>query len=304
MDGHQHPISRREFVGALAGTAGLAGAWPVLRAEEVKERRKKRSAVERVRLGSTPVAPSRLGIGTGSQGGRVQRDLGEEGFNRLVRHAFDRGVRFIDTADMYRTHSMVGKAIQGLPREELVIQTKMLWEPFVPDALKELDRFRKEAGVDYFDIVLIHCARKKNWPEDLKKMRDGLSAAKEKGLLRAHGVSCHGLPALREVAGCPWVEVNLARVNHRGHHMDGLQGEWSEPGLAEESLGELKKIHAAGKGLIGMKIIGNGDFGDPEDREKSIRFAMTSPFVDAVVIGFKSPQEIDEAIERMDRALN
>ena len=184
-----------------------------------------------------------------------------------------------------------------------MIQTKMRWEPFVPDALKELERFRKEAGVDYFDIVLIHCAQKKNWPADLQKMRDGLSAAKEKGLLRAHGVSCHGLPALKEVAGCPWVEVDLARVNHRGHHMDGVEGKWEEPGNLEESIAELKKIHAAGKGIIGMKIVGNGDFTGAEDREKSVRFAMSSPFVDAVIMGFKSPAEIDEALQRMEVAL-
>lgn len=297
-----HGMTRREFAGAVLGTAA-AGALGRLGAEEAPDARKKRSATDRVRLGSTPVKPTRLGVGTGSQGGRVQRDLGQDGFTRLIRHAYERGIRLIDTADMYKTHQMVGEAIRGLPREELVIQTKALWEPFVPDALKEVDRFRKELGVDYLDIVLIHCARKKGWPEDLKRMRDGLSAAKEKGLVRAHGVSCHGLPALREVAACSWVEVDLARVNHRGHHMDGRDGEWSEPGLREESLAELRKIHGAGKGIIGMKIAGNGDFTDPQDREKSIQFAMSADFVDAVIMGFKSPQEIDEAIERMGRAL-
>src|SRR6185503_13563370 len=239
-DRHSQGISRREFVGtALAGTGAVVGGLPAaVLAEAGKE---KRTPFDRVQLGSTKVRPTRLGIGTGSQGGQVQRDLGKEGFRRLIRHAYDRGIRFFDTADMYRTHELLGDAIKGLPREELVIQTKMRWEPFVPDALKELERFRKEAGVDYFDIVLIHCAQKKNWPADLHKMRDGLSEAKEKGLLRAHGVSCHGLPALREVAGCKWVDVNLARVNHRGHHMDGAEGKWGEEGNLEESLAELKK---------------------------------------------------------------
>jgi 1-deoxyxylulose-5-phosphate synthase len=303
-ESHQDGISRRRFVGTLAGAAALGGLGFASGEDAPGAVKAKRSAVDRVRLGQTPVKPTRLGVGTGSSGGQVQRDLGQEAFTKLIRHAYDRGIRFIDTADMYRTHGLVKEAIRGLPREELVIQTKMLWEPFVPDAQKELERFRKEVGVDYFDTVLIHCARKKHWPDDLKRMRDGLSAAKEKGLIKAHGCSCHGLPALREVAGSPWVEVDLARVNHAGHHMDGLAGEWSEPGLREESLTELKRIHAAGKGVIGMKIIGNGDFKDPQEREKSARFAMSAPFVDAVIIGFKSPQEIDEAIDRLNRALN
>jgi aryl-alcohol dehydrogenase-like predicted oxidoreductase len=303
----ENGISRRQFVGkTLAGATAAAASLRLLEAEEPKESRPYRSAIDKLRLGNSGVVVTRLGMGTGSEGGKVQRDLGQEGFTRLIRHGYDRGIRFIDTADMYQTHSMVGKAIQGIPREELCIQTKMRWEPFVPDAaqvLQILDRFRKEVGVDYFDNVLIHCARKKGWPADLEKMRDGLSRAKEKGLLKAHGVSCHGLPALREVAATRWVDVNLARVNHRGHHMDGTHGEWSEPGLMEESIAELKKIHAAGKGLIGMKITGNGDFREPEERERSVRFAMSSPFVDAVIMGFKSPQEIDEALGRINAAL-
>ncbi len=303
----QHPISRREFVArTVAGTAAVSLGLPLLGGEENgKKEKTKRSAVDKVTLGNSKVTVTRLGIGTGSNGGKVQRDLGQEGFNRLVRHAYDRGIRFIDTADMYKIHEMVREAIKGLPREELFIQSKIMWEPFIPKSITEvLDRFRKELGVEYLDHVLIHCATKKGWPGTLESMRDGLSAAKEKGIVRAHGVSCHGLPSLQEVADCKWVDVNLARCNHLGLHMDGEKGAWSEGGNKSEAINQLKRIHAAGKGVIGMKIIGNGDFTKPEEREQSIQFAMKAPFLDAVVIGVKSPQEIDEAIERMDRALN
>ncbi len=305
--GMDRPIGRREFVlKTLAGTAAAAGAIPALGAEDTsREAKAKRSAIDRVVLGKSGVKPTRLGIGTGSNGGAVQREIGQESFTRLLRHAYDRGVRFIDTADMYRIHEMVGKAIKDLPRGELVIQSKMMWEPIQPPKpLEVLDRFRKELGVETIDILLIHCAQRKNWPEDLKRMRDAFSEAKEKGIIRAHGVSCHGLPALREVAACGWVDVNLARCNHRGHHMDGATGKWSEASIQDDAVAELKKIHTAGKGVIGMKIVGNGDFKEAADREKSVRYAMTAPFIDAVVIGVKSPAEVDEAIDRLDRALN
>ena len=292
-------LSRRQFVGrTLAGASGVLGGLPLLAGEA----KGPPAAAEKVRLGGTKVTVTRLAMGTGSNGGQVQRDLGQEGFTRLIRHGWERGIRFIDTADAYRTHGMVREAIRGLPRDELVIQTKMGWKP-LPDVGKELDRFRKELGVEVIDIVLIHNADQKGWPQSLERMRDALGAAKEKGIIRAHGVSVHGLPGLREVAGCKWVEVALLRINHAGRHMDGAKGEWQETSDRPAALEEIRKVHAAGKGVIGMKIIGNGDFQEAGDREKSIQFVLGCPFVDAVDIGFKSPREIDEAIERMDRVL-
>jgi diketogulonate reductase-like aldo/keto reductase len=294
-------LGRRAFNRGAAGAALAVGALP--RFLSAAEAGGKRSAVDRVALGATKVRITRLGIGTGSQGGKVQRDLGEEAFTKLVRHAWDRGIRYVDTADNYKMHGLVKKAIQGLPREELVLLTKMKWEP-IPDVAKELDRFRQELGVDYFDVVLIHCVQKESWAADLEKMRDGLSAAKEKGIVRAVGSSAHGLPGLRGAAACPWIDVQLARVNHKGHHMDGATGQWAEASDAPAAWTEIRKIRAAGKGVLGMKLVGNGDFTDADDREKAVQAVVKSGCVDAMTIGFKSPAEVDEAIERIDRALN
>jgi 1-deoxyxylulose-5-phosphate synthase len=296
-------ISRRDFVGrAIAGTFAAAGCLPVIGAEAQAPKQVKRSAFDQVKLGPKVIA-TRLAMGTGSDGGSVQRAMGQDSFTRMVRHAYDRGLRFIDTADPYKTHEMVREAIRGLPREKLTIQTKLPWGGN-PDVAKELDRFRKELGTEYIDIVLLHNTSPAGWPEKLEKLRDGLSAAKEKGIVRAVGVSVHGLPGLREVARCKWVEVALLRLNHKGHHMDGDKGEWAEPGRLEDALAEIRKIAEAGKSVIGMKLIGNGDFKDAEEREKSIRFVLSKPFITAVDMGFKSPAEVDEAIERIDRALN
>lgn len=299
-------VSRREFLSvAAAGASGLVSGGSRIAGilEAAVQEKPRLSVTDRVALGRTPVRLTRLGLGTGTKGGKIQRDLGAEGFARLVRHAYDRGLRYIDTADAYKMHDLVGRAIRGLPREELVLLSKVRIKPDV-DVAAELDRFRRELGTEYLDIVLIHCATKPGWPADLQRMRDGLSAAKEKGVVRAVGVSCHGLPALREVAGCAWVEVCLARINHDGTKMDGPTGAWAEPGDQAAGAAEVKKIHDAGKGVLGMKIMGEGAYQTPEEREKSIRFVVGGRYVDAMTIGFKSPEEIDEAMERIDRALN
>jgi len=296
-----HPLTRRQF---LVRSTALAGAALLAPSTLPAASPGKRTAVDLVELGKTGLKLSRLGIGTGSQGGKVQRDLGREGFNRLIRYAYDKGVTYIDTAENYRTHEFIREAIQGLPREKLFIQTKM---PGVPEKpLEVLDRYRRELGVDYLDSVLSHFATTDNWDEQRRRVLDALEEAKQKKIILAHGVSCHGLPALRRATQVDWVDVHLVRLNPQGRHVDGPTEKWN-PGVNEttvpEVVQELKAMRAKGRGIIGMKLIGNGEFNAPEDREKSIRYAMQCGLLDAVVIGFASPAEIDEAIERMNRAL-
>src|SRR3954469_15403878 len=239
-------LNRREFLksSAAALSIGLGapqGAWAAAR-----------TATDQVTLGKSGVRLSRLGIGTGSNNGQVQRDLGQAGFPRLVHAAFERGVTYIDTAHNYQTHGMVREAIKGLPREKLYIQTKMPWDrpQFYDHPVEALDKFRSELGVDYIDSLLLHCATKNTWPTDLRPMQDAFSEAQHKGVIRIKGVSCHGLPALRAATGVDWVDVHLARVNAQGHHMDGLTGEWTEPGDRDAAMGELRAMHAKGRGII------------------------------------------------------
>lgn len=293
-------MDRRTFVQTVAGSVLGLGALPAAAAEKAEG---KPSATDRVTLGNTKVRPTRLGIGTGSNGGNVQRSLGHEGFAKLVRHAWDRGVRYLDTAGNYNMHALVKKAIEGLPREELVILTKV-WLSQNLDVPQTLERFRQEVGTDYFDVVLLHCVMKPTWPEDLKKHRDDLSAAKAKGIVRAVGVSTHGMPGLTQIAGCNWVEVALLRMNHNGAHMDGPTGKWAEKVDHEAAVAEIRKIKATGKGVLGMKLAGNGDFTNADDRQKAVQFVFGNKLADAVTIGCKSPAEVDEAIENINRALN
>ncbi len=268
-------------------------------------RRLVRTATDLVPLGKEGPLICRLGLGTGSDGGNVQRALGTEGFNRLVRYAYERGITFFDTADQYKTHSFVRDAVKGLPREDLWIQTKMAWDsPAPPERpLEVLERFLRELGMDYIDSLLIHCATAADWDEQLRPMMDAFSEAKKRGLIRYHGVSCHGLPALRRAVHCDWIEVHLARVNPQGEHIDGVDGTWGEPGNVPEAMREIEAMHAKGRGVIGMKMIGGGHFVEPTERERALQYAMNCGFVDSVVVGFASTFEVDEAIQRMNRAL-
>lgn len=293
------PIGRREFIGR-----SLAGAAAAIHGASCAAAQARKTATDRVPLGKTSIKITRLGFGTGTNGGKVQRMLGEEALAALIRHAYDRGVRYIDTAPNYLCFEYMRRALKDLPREELVILAKVSWSD-PKGVAPQLENIRKTLGIDYLDIALLHGVTKAGWAADLSKLRDELSDAKSKGLIRAHGLSVHSIQTLREVpAASAWVDVALCRINHTGQYMDGYTGQWKEPGEHADAIAGIRKVREAGIGILGMKICANGDFKTPEEREKSIQFVWKSGLVDATVIGFKAPAEVDEAIERIERALN
>ena len=290
-------LSRRQFLERTAVAVG--GLW-LASGSSLARQAAKRTAVDQVTLGQTGLKLSRLGCGTGTNSGNVQYGLGREAFNKLIRYDYDQGITYFDCAQSYRTFEWLGGAIKGLPREKLFLQSKVPGQP--GNVLEAIDHHRKVFDTDYIDSLLIHCMVKDAWTDEYKRIMDGFEEAKEKKWIRAKGVSCHSLPALRTAAASPWAEVHLVRVNPQTSHIDGLEETWDRSGHdLSPVLAELKTMRAKGRGIIGMKIVGNGDFTDPADREKSIRFAMSRPELDAVVIGFKSTAEIDEAIRRMNQ---
>ena len=268
----------------------------------------RRSATDWVTLGKSDVKVTRLAFGTGTHGGRIQRELGQKDFTRLVRHAYERGIRFFESADNYdQMHEMLAEALKGIPRENYRLMTKLRWQNLAREGYKPMDdieRFRRELNSDYFDIFLLHNVKTNTWPKDLEPLRDALSEAKHKQLIRCHGCSGHGLLPIRAYPGNSWIDVALMRVNHDGTRMDNLRDEAGVPGVREEVLPTIEKVHAQGTGVLGMKIMGEGKFITPEQRDASIKFVMQFGKVDAVTIGFKSTAEIDEAIERMNIHLN
>jgi 1-deoxyxylulose-5-phosphate synthase len=287
-------MKRREFIErslATAGAVALGGALPAGGAVV-----RPKTATEWVPLGKTGLRIPFLGIGTGTIGTNHQSNqtrIGQEAFNRLIRHAYDRGVRYIDAADAYGSHAYIKEAIKGLPREAFYIQTKIISRS-ATEAKTDLDRFRQEMGTDYFDSVLVHVVTQPTWLDDFKGVRDVLSDAKEKKVVRAHGVSCHSLGALKAASESPWVEVDLARMNPKGLHMDGSP---------EEVCDVLDRMHASGKGVIGMKILGQGDLAGENERDAALRFALSQNCLNAMVIGFEKPEQIDDVLGRMNKLL-
>lgn len=297
-------LNRREFLaGAAAVGASLCGREGARGAEAGSAVASRPAATTRpavsdtIVLGKTGIKTSRLAIGTGTDGGSQQRGIGPEKFNRLLRYGLDQGVRWWDTADMYKTQTMIGPTLKELKRDQIVITSKT-WCRDKNDAdyvRKDLDKFRKELNTDYIDIVLLHCMEDPKWPEKMKPHMDALSEAKQKGWIRAHGVSCHSLGALQAAANEPWVEIDLARFNPYAEIMDVPKAE--EVNKVAET---LALMHSRGKAVYAMKLIGNGHF-KSEQIDKSLRFALSKPFITGLNIGFTSPDQIDDISRRIER---
>jgi predicted aldo/keto reductase-like oxidoreductase len=302
-------LTRRDFIRHSAGAAGAIGLATINSDLVEAAEPAVRTATDWVQLGrlsKNKLMITRLGMGTGSINGRVQMELGQPAFNKLIQYGFDRGIRYIDTAKNYLTYGMIREAIKPLPRDKFFLLSKMPSGGTGPqDPLKVIDQYRKDLGTDYIDALLIHCTVTADWPERMKVVMDAFDEAQARGWIRAKGMSCHGLSALRVAAKSDWLEVQLARINPQGHHVDGDNptNPHDPNGKVPEAMKEIKSMHDKGRGVIAMKLVGNGDFTSADDREKAARYVMSCGFVDACVMGFKSPAEIDEGIERVNRAL-
>jgi aryl-alcohol dehydrogenase-like predicted oxidoreductase len=288
--------SRRDFLksglvaGALAGSGTLAlGAA-------------RKSATDWVTLGRSNVSVTRLAFGTGSMSGQVQASLGQQEFTRLVRYAYDRGIRFYETSESYgETPRMLGMALQGLPRESYRIMNKVTTFHNV-DPHAKLEDLRKTVNTDYFDIMLLHWQHTATWPQDTGHWQDAILTAEQKKTIVSHGASVHGLPALRQVPGNKWLDVAMIRVNHNGTRMDAEVPDTAELGNVPEVVRHVQQARKEGMGVISMKLIGEGVF-NREDRQKAMRFAFQTAGVDSVTVGYKNTAEIDEALENLNLAL-
>ena len=299
-------IERRQFLGrAVTGSAGAMAAATVAPSSAAAPPAKPASVdpTAMVRLGKH-LEVSRIGMGFGMKAWLRQSNLtkrGQEHADDMIRYAYDQGVRFFDNADIYGSHQYIARALADKPRESYAIASKVWFHPSgIPDedrgdADEVVKRFLKECKTDYLDLVQIHCMTRRDWTTQMRKQMDLLAGLKERGLIRAHGVSCHAIPAIEAAADEPWVDVVHVRINPSGIKMD-------KP--VEQLLPALKKVSAAGRGVIGMKLIGEGAFADDrEKREESIRFVIDTRLVDVMVVGFEVPGEIDEMKDVVRRNL-
>lgn len=283
-------MKRREFLRTALGAAcATALARPLLAAEETPFR-----ATDPIVLGPRKIACTRLFQGTGSNGWNhasdQTRQLGIDGLAKLLHEGFDSGLTSWDAADMYGSHPHLGHALAtGVPREKVTILTKS--RATTDEGMRaDIERFRKELGTDVIDILLLHCLEDPNWPTTMRSAMDVVTEYQQKGVIRSKGVSCHSLGALKAAVKEPWVEIDLARINPHSVWMD------ADPATVVSVLREMK---AAGKGVIGMKILGAGKLVDRAD--ESLRFVLNLDCVDAITIGFTSAAQRADIVSRIAR---
>ncbi len=289
-------MKRREFI--LRSAYGVGAAWLSSsglgnQAWALASLPRKFNASDTVTLGATGIKTSRLAMGTGTVGyghRSNQTALGVDGLSRLLLNGYDNGLRFFDAADSYGSHPHVAETLKHVPRDKVTVLTKS-WARDAASARADLDRFRRELGTDYLDICLMHCLTEADWTDRYRGVMDVFSEAKQKGIIRAHGCSCHSIEALRAAARSPWVEVDLARINPIGSHMD------SDP---ETVTAILKQMRASGKAVVGMKILGQGDLRNRQD--EAIKFALSLGVLDAFTIGAESKGEQEDLIRRIAAA--
>jgi len=288
-------FSRRDFLktGLVAGTLATVGTLPL---------QARQTATDVVTLGKSGMKVTRLAFGTGSNNGHVQSSLGQEKFTSLVHYAYDRGIRFFETAESYTTPAMLGIALKGIPRENYQLMHKVTTDPGV-DPQVRFDQMRRISDTEYFDIMLLHYQHTPNWVAETARWQDGILEAQHKKTILRRGASVHGLPALRQVPGNKWLEIAMIRMNHNGTRMDAQDYNASGPGDVSEVVRHVKQVQSEGMGVISMKLVGDGTFTQHIDRAAAMKFAFRNAGVDCVTVGFKSPQEIDEAIDNLNAAL-
>ncbi len=290
------PFTRRDFLKTSIAAGTVASVGTSLHAAPP-------SATDTVTLGKCGLKVSRLAFGTGTDNGAVQAALGQQEFSRLIHYAYDRGIRFFETAEAYETPAMLGEALKPFPRESYQLMTKVTTDPGA-DPHQHFNQMRRTSQTEYFDIMLLHWQHTADWVSHTKNWQDAILEAQSRKTITVRGASVHGLPALRQMPGNPWLEVAMIRMNHKGVRMDGPTGaDNNNPNDVSEVVAHVKQVHSQGMGVISMKLVGAGSFTQRDDRRAAMRFAFRNAGVDAVTVGFKNTQEIDEAISNLNFAL-
>jgi aryl-alcohol dehydrogenase-like predicted oxidoreductase len=299
----KNKLTRRQFVTTITVGAGTVLLGKAVAALPSNSSILSADPLQIIQLGRSGLKTTLLGMGTGFSGYNRSSNITRAGVaESLIRQAYEKGIRFFDCADSYGTHPFTAAALKGIPRENYTLISKMwvsqggLPEPERPDADVVVDRFRRELKTDYLDLVQIHCMTDAKWTSKHKKQMDILENLKAKKIIRAHGVSVHSLEAMEACIGNPWIDIVHVRINPFGETMDK-----NDP---SQVIPVIERLHKEGKGIIGMKLIGNGKFrNDSEKIDKSLKYVLGQGTVDMIIVGFELPEQIDNYIKRVENAL-
>ena len=245
----------------------------------------------RCKLGKTGIETSILGMGTGMSSGQPYMDMGEAAFVELMHTAFEQGVRYIDTAENYRTHTYVQRSLRGWNREDFFLLTKT-FSPTEDRARADVDRYLRELGVRYLDTMLLHCTMNDRWPEERGGAWKALQDAKKAGRVRSIGVSCHSLDAVKKCLEVDEVDVLLVRINPFGKN-------FAMDDDVDKVVPVVKELHEKGVGILGMKIFGEGRCTEASQRRESLEFVTELGCVDTYTIGFTTIPQVHETLGMM-----
>jgi 1-deoxyxylulose-5-phosphate synthase len=279
--------NRREFLQQTMAAAAAATLPTTMLGTGV------RRASDVIELGPSKVRFSRMAVGTGTYGAghssNQLRKLGVEGVADMLVDAYEKGVFTWDTSDGYGTHAAIKLALKKVPRDKVTIMTKT--PDYSAANLKpDLDRFLLEMDTDYIDLVLLHSRVRFDWDTLDKPMMDVLSEAKEKKIVRTMGISVHSLDAMRTAAKSPWLEVAMVRINPTGTRMDAAP---------DKVLPVMEELKAAGKGIVGIKVLGEGTLKNRID--ECLLFALNKSPAHCFSIGCESKAEFKDNFDRIEK---
>ncbi len=232
-------------------------------------------------LGRTGIRVSRLCFGLLTIG-PLQANLPlAEGVD-LLKYAVEQGVNFFDTAEIYESYSYLKELLRSFPGRELIITTKS-YAVTAKEMEQSLERARRELDRDYIDIFLLHEQESALTLKGHRAALDYLLEAREKGLVRAVGISTHRIAGVRGA-------MELAEIDVI-HPLFNLKGLGIQDGTRQEMEMVLTEAAAAGKGIYLMKVLGGGNL-LPQARE-ALEYAFSRPFAAAVAVGMKTRWEVD-----------
>jgi aryl-alcohol dehydrogenase-like predicted oxidoreductase len=252
-----------------------------------------------VNLGNTGLKVSKLGFGTVDF--EVPLNLSPEEGGRILMESYKLGVNFWDTSDDYGSHPHVASALKLTPRKEVVISTKTSAKSG-EEARESLKSSLKELDTDYIDIFLLHYV-KSDWIDGCRRVLKELNEMKTTGIVRATGLSTHSVTVVREASQFEEVDVIMticckasqALISKFPKHIP------LEDGSIEEMFHAIKLAHKSGKGIVAMKVLGGTVRGPApplaENYESSIRSIAKLDFVDAMVVGMRSLDEVKKNIK-------
>lgn len=245
--------------------------------------------MEKIYLGNTGIQVSRLCFGSLTMT-PFQAGLSIEDGAYLIEYAYNKGINFIDTAEIYENYEYIKTALKGIKREDFVITTKTY--AYTKEMAKEsLELALRELDTDYIDIFLLH------EQESIHTIRGHFEAieyflkAKEEGKIRSIGLSTHrisGAAAAREVK-----EIEIL------HPIFNKYGIGIQDGNVEEMLEEINKVNSLGKGIYAMKPLGGGHL--IKEAESAFNYVKSIESIHSIAIGMQSIEEIDANISLMEK---